>query len=116
MSKNNILIQAVSTLILAGLFQLFLPWWTLVIPCLVISFLYGQSGRSSFITGLLSVGLLWVGLALWISQQTQSALPAQISNLFPGKSGIILLSLTGLVGGLTGGLASLTGYLIRRLV
>jgi hypothetical protein len=116
MSKKNILIQAISTLFLAGLFQLFLPWWTMVIPCFVIGFLFGHSGKIAFTTGLLSVGLLWVGLALWISQQTHSALPGQISNLFPGKSGFVLLTLTGLVGGLTGGLASLTGYLFRRLV
>ncbi|MFZ9982895.1 MAG: hypothetical protein ACO3FI_12790 [Cyclobacteriaceae bacterium] len=116
MFSKNIFIQALLTIVLTGLVQLFLPWWTMVIPCLLIGFLYGQSGRTSFATGLLSVGLLWAGLAILISQQTESTLPVQISNLFPGKSGLVLIILTGLTGGLTGGFASLTGYLVRRLV
>jgi hypothetical protein len=116
MSAKNFFIQVLSNLVLAGLFQFFLPWWTVVIPCAAIAFFYGHSGKSSFLTGFLSTALLWIGLALWISGGTQSALPAQISNLFPGKSDVVLFMLTGLTGGLTGGFASLTGYLFRRLI
>lgn len=116
MSKLNFVFQVFSNLLLAALIQFYLPWWTVVVPCAAIAFFYGHSGKSAFLTGLLATALLWIGMALWISSETQSTLPAQISNLFPGKSAFVLYLLTAITGGLTGGFASLTGYSFRRLI
>ena len=116
MNQMNYFLQLTIIAVLALVLQSFLPWWSLTIPCAVIGFLYGRSGTSSFLVGFVSIALLWTGLAAWIQNQTGSLLPAQISNLFPGKSVIILFVLTAVVGGLTGGFSTLTGYLLRRLL
>lgn len=112
----NYLLQLTIIAVFALLLQSFLPWWSLTIPCAAVGFLYGRSGLSSFWVGFLSIAFLWVAMAAWIQNQTGSALPGQISNLFPGKSVFVLFLLTGLAGGLSGGSATLSGYLVRRLL
>lgn len=116
MNQVNSFIAFVLMISLAAAFQFFLPWWSLVIPCFAISFLFGKSGISSFISGFLAIALLWVCTAFIIQFQTGSGLPQQISMLFPGKSIIILYLLTGITGGLTGAMSSLSGYLVRRIL
>jgi len=100
----------------AFLFQFFLPWWTLSIPCLAVGFLYGTSGLGSFVKGFIAVALLWLSAALIISYTSGSSLPAQISGLFPGKTVGVIYLITSITGGLTGGLAALTGHQLRKVV
>lgn len=116
MNQVNSFVGFVFMVSLAAVLQFFLPWWSLVIPCFAISFLFGRSGLSSFISGFLAIALLWICTALVIQFQTGSGLPQQISMLFPGKSIFILYFLTGLTGGLTGAMSSLSGYLVRRIL
>lgn len=112
----NRFIQILATALLALGFQYFLPWWTLSIPCAIIAFLYGNKAGQSFVNGLIAIAGLWVIAAGVIVLTTGSTLPAQIGGLFPGASSITMFMLTGIAGGLTGGLSALTGYLVRRLL
>ena len=57
----------------------------------------------------MAVGLVWVGLALYIDSATQSILTDKVSQLFP----ISIFVITGVTGGLVGGLASMTGSLLK---
>jgi hypothetical protein len=99
-----LLIAAISFLL-----QSFLPWWTMAVGAFVISFLMDNKGVSSFFAGFLAVGLLWLALAFYIDFTTQSILTEKLNKLLPLNS----LLLTTLIGGLVGGLASLTGALLR---
>ena len=114
MNQSNSIFLFSIMILLAAVLQFFLPWWTMAISCAMVGFAFGRSGASSFSIGFLSIALLWTGTALWINKQTGSGLPDQIGLLFPGKSMVVLYVLTALVGGLTGGSASLTGYLLRK--
>jgi len=105
--------QTLLTLFLCFLVQTWLPWWTLVIPCFAISFLAGRSGFGSFISGFFAIGLLWLGMSFYIDWATASTLSQKIAQLFPGKSVMVLRALMVLVGGLTGGFASLSGYSLK---
>jgi hypothetical protein len=100
----------------AFLFQFFLPWWSLSIPCLAVGFLYGTTGTGSFLKGFLAVALLWTGAAFIISYTSGSSLPVQISGLFPGKAVGVIYLITALVGGLTGGFSALTGQQLRKII
>jgi hypothetical protein len=104
-------------LIFAGsaLLQFMFPWWSLMFPTIAVSYLTGRGAGSSFIAGFLAIGLLWLSLSLYIDWSTGSMLSQKIAQLFPGKSLIVVRLLTVLVGGLTGGLASLTGYSFKAL-
>ena len=63
----------------------------------------------AFLSGFISIGLLWLGLALYVDNATQSILTEKISQLFP----LNLFVLTSLIGGLVGGFASMTGALLK---
>ena len=107
------LVQLVTIVVIAFILQSFLPWWTMTVGAFFIGYLFKSSGWSSFLSGFLGVGLLWVIMAWIIDSQTASILSEKIAQLFPGKSVILLFLFTGIVGGLSGGLASLTGSLLQ---
>ncbi|MBM3177176.1 MAG: hypothetical protein FJZ78_04135 [Bacteroidetes bacterium] len=100
----------------AALLQSFLPWWCLAIPCIAFGFFYGNKGGSSFWTAFISIAVLWISLALFTTFRAGTGLAEQVAGLFPGKSVVVLVVLTGIIGGLSGGISSLTGYYGRRLI
>jgi hypothetical protein len=105
------IIQTASVLLLCLLTEFFLPWWIVAPVCFVIAFVFDSRGMASFLAGFLGVGLLWLGMAFWSDWSTGSILTSKVNELFP----VNVFILTVLVGGVTGGLASLTGSLARRV-
>lgn len=102
-------IQLFITAIVCFMFQKLFPWWTMAIGAFLVGFVFSNTGFKSFLAGFIAVGLVWVGLALYIDNATQSILTDKVSQLFP----ISIFVLTGLIGGLVGGLASMTGSLLK---
>ena len=105
----------VITFLLAWLVQFFLPWWTLAIIAFVVGYLFAQSGLKSFLAGFLAIGLLWLATALYIDIQTNAILSQKVGSIFPSVGGsrisprTNIFILTVIIGGLVGGMASLTG-------
>ncbi len=91
------------------MFQKLFPWWTMAIGAFLVGFVFSNTVSKSFLAGFISISLLWLGLALYVDNATQSILTEKISQLFP----INLFVLTSLVGGLVGGFASMTGALLK---
>lgn len=79
------------------------------IGAFLVGFVFSNTGFKSFLAGFIAVGLVWVGLAFYIDNATQSILTDKVSQLFP----INIFVLTGLIGGLLGGFASMTGSLLK---
>ena len=115
---KNFLIQTLITLLMGGITQLFLPWWSLAVVCALVAFLFKYKyAYTSYFAGFLSLFLLWSIYALWIYAGDQgSILPDKIGALFGGLSGGSLAATAGLIGGLLGGFGALTGTLGRRLL
>lgn len=107
------LIQLISIAAVTFILQSFFPWWSLAIGAFIIGYFFNSGAGKSFLAGFLGVGLLWIILALLIDFQTSSILSEKISQLFPGKSVIVLFLVTGIVGGLSGGLAAMTGAILQ---
>jgi hypothetical protein len=103
------IIQLVATIIVCFLLQTFLPWWSMAIGAFAVAYLVGNKSLISFFAGLLGVGILWLTVAMLIDYDTHSILTDKINKLLPLNA----LLLTTLVGGVVGGLSSLTGALIR---
>lgn len=91
------------------MFQKLFPWWTTAIGAFLVGFVFSNSGFKSFLSGFIAIGLLWLGLALYIDTATQSILTEKVSQLLP----LNVFVLTTLIGGLVGGLSSMTGSLLK---
>ncbi len=103
------LYQLIATVILSFLLQNFLPWWTMAVVSFALGYFFGNKGFISFCAGFLGIGILWLGMAMFIDVSTQSILTEKINRILP----LNVFILTTLIGGLVGGLASLTGSLLN---
>ena len=105
-------LHLIVVLVLSWLLQLFLPWWTMAIGAFATGLAFQQSGFKSFVAGLLGVGLLWFAMAWYIDSSTGSILSSKVAAIFPTKTVGLLMLITAILGGLVGGLASMSGGLI----
>ncbi len=103
------ILQVVVTGIVCFVFQRIFPWWSMAIGALLVGFVFSNSGLQSFLAGFIAIALLWLGMALYTDVTTQAILTEKINTLLP----VNVFVLTTLVGGLVGGLASLTGSQIK---
>ena len=105
-----ILLIALFTWLLA----LFMPWWSLAIPCFILGGLMGRTGLKSFIYGFLGVGLLWLMQSLVAHIGNDGILTQRIADLFSLPHPYLVLVITVCIGGIAGGFSTLTGYLCKQ--
>lgn len=99
---------------IAGLYSS-LPWWSFVCTSLIVSVAIHQRPGRSFLCGFTGVFLLWVALALLKDIANEHILSVKVAQILPlGGSSLVLILVTGVVGGLISGLAALTGSYLRR--
>jgi hypothetical protein len=92
---------------------MFLPWWSLAIIAFAVGLLVPQRLWKSFLAGFLGIFLLWLVLALWLDLGNEQLLSRKIAELMHLPSSFLLVLITALVGGLTGGFAALSGGSLR---
>jgi hypothetical protein len=104
------------TILFVGLFQWFLPWYTLAIPTFVIGFLHpNKKAYKSFIIGFVAVFLLWLVMIFLINVDNNSILANRLSLLFFKHQWVALLMLVNAtIGGLVAGAAMLSGNYLRQ--
>jgi hypothetical protein len=113
-SMMKFLVAILLTALLSYISGLFLPWWGIAIAALLVAVLVPQAPVSSFFAGFLGVFLLWAGMAFWFDAGNEGILSGKIANILPlGGNGILLILVTGLIGGLVGGMAAFTGKQLR---
>ncbi len=94
---------------------LFFPWWTIAIAAFVVSVLIPQRPLASFFTGFTALFLLWGGLAAYIDAANNSILSSRVAGLiYLHGSSIALVLVTGFIGALVAGGASLTAAFLRK--
>ncbi|MCA1801169.1 MAG: hypothetical protein LC662_01775 [Rhodothermaceae bacterium] len=100
-------------LIATLLIQFVLPWWCIVFPGFFVGIILAGSGREAFFSGFLAVSLIWWIYTILLNTLNYGILLDRLAVLFPVPGwGIILIG--GLIGGSVTGLATLTGFYIRR--
>ena len=95
--------------IAAAICLFFAPWWVASVFALAVAFGFRLKPGMGFLAGLLGIGLVWAGYAGWIDQANQSILSMRIGELFMGISPPAVILVTAIIGGLSGGLAGVTG-------
>jgi hypothetical protein len=108
------LIAILLTALLAFISGLFLPWWGIAITSLLVAVIVHQKAGKAFLSGLLGVFLLWAGLAWWIDMKNNGLLSKKIASILPlGGNALLLILMTGIIGGLVAGLAAMSGSFLR---
>lgn len=104
------------TAVLSAIAGWFLPWWWLLPLCFLLGMFLAPVNRSPFIRGFLAIFFLWAGYAWWLDFQNESILSARLVQLFPiPQWPILLIIITGLLGGLQAGLIMKAGDIFRRM-
>jgi len=94
-----------------------LPWWVVAIAAFVPALFIGKTSGISFCSGFGAVFIAWAVLALLKSIPNQHILASRVVQLFPlPHSWIWLFLVTALIGGLVGGMAALSGTLLKRAI
>ena len=93
---------------------LYFPWWSIAIVAFIVSALIPQNHWLSFLSGFISLFLLWGGLSFFISSNNDHILAHRVSLLIlKTQSVFLLIVVTALIGAIVGGFAALTGSFIR---
>ncbi len=107
------MLLTVLILITAFLLNLFLPWWSIAIPGLVFGWWFNKKSGPSFVFGFLALFLLWGGQALYVHFANDAILSTRIAEMLGVGSPLLVVLITGVLGGLISGLATLTGALLQ---
>jgi hypothetical protein len=109
------MLQILLIALLSLLAQFVLPWWSLAIVAFLVCFWRGQSAGRSFLAGFYGVALVWLVYAIILHSRTDGVFTGRMSELlFKTNSAILPGLVTAIVGGLVGGLAALSGFLVRQ--
>jgi hypothetical protein len=109
------IVSLIVTALLSFAVCLYFPWWSIAIVAFLVAALIPQSAGISFLTGFLSLFLLWGILSFLVSSGNQHILAHKMSLvMFKVDSVFLLILVTGLIGGLVAGFAALTGSFLRK--
>lgn len=107
-------VAIILTLLLAFIGGLYLPWWSIAITAFIVALLIHQKAGKAFLSGFIALFLLWCGLSWWIDNANGSNLSSKIAELLGiGNNPLLLVIITGLVGGLVAGFAAMSGSFLR---
>ncbi len=111
----KLIIRLIATGTLTYFLSPFSFWWIAMIIAFAVCYTSPSSGLNTFISGFLGVGLAWMGHAWDMDVINQSAFSTKIAAIMQVGDPILLVFATGLIGGLAGGFASLSGSTFRHL-
>jgi hypothetical protein len=101
-------------LILSFVCSYFLPWWFVAVIAFAAALAIGKKPGRSFLAGFLAVFIAWAIMALLKSVPNDNILATRVAHLVQLPNWVTLLIAASFIGGLVGGLAALSGALLRK--
>jgi len=95
---------------------LFLPWWALIVPAVLMGAVLFESGVRALTIGFLSGAAAWGVQVLYIDIANQSVLSGRIADMMGVGSNWVVILITMLIGGLLTALPTLLGAQIRLIL
>ena len=90
-------------------------WWVSMVVSFLICFLMPSNGLIAFIGGFLGVGLVWLGYSWSLDVQNESVFSTKIAEVMKMGEPLMLILISGAIGGIAGGFAAMTGSSFRKL-
>ena len=110
----RLLITILITALLAWLTSWMFSWWMIAVIPFLIAVVWEQKPGKAFVTGSLSIGLLWLYLILKTDMANEQILSSRMAQLF-GLGHTLFIIVNILVGALVGGLGSWSGASMRKM-
>ena len=101
-------------LILTIISSYVLPWWAAAIIAFLAALYWGKTSGQAFWSGFGALFVAWTILALIKTIPNQNILATRVSRLFHLPNWILVLLITALIGGIVGGMAALSGVLVKK--
>ncbi|WP_031529026.1 hypothetical protein [Dyadobacter crusticola] len=102
-------------LIVTAILQFFAPWWVVAIVPFAVHLWWPTAAFKSFWISFLAICVLWVGYGYYFHLISNGAISDRIAQIFFLPDGLLLLLVSGVIGGLVGGFGGLSGSLIRDI-
>ena len=107
----------IATIILAYIFSLVLPWWSVMLAGFLTALLIPLKRASVFFIPFLAVLLFWCVYAFMLSNSNDFILAKRIANLlYLGGNPYALILVTGVIGGLATGISAIFGRQLSILL
>jgi hypothetical protein len=101
----------------ALILQQFIPWYAVWLSCCLVGIIRSKTYGSGFWVGFLAIFLVWSIHALILDIENASILSARVVKLFPVPPySLLLVFITGCLGGIAGGLGAATGRSLTRML
>ena len=101
-------------LILTFICSYFFQWWMIAVIAFTAAILVGNKPGKAFLAGFGGVFIAWTILALMKSLPNDNMLATRVASLFQLPNWLLLLIVTAFIGGLVGGMAAVSGALIKK--
>lgn len=106
----------ITIVILAFVMGYFFEWWTVAIAAFIGGVIFGKASGETFAKGTAAVTMLWLLMVWYRHFSTQGILSNKIAQILPVGGNVgLLIAATVLIGGLVGGWATMSGFLVRNL-
>lgn len=111
--KTLIAVVAISVVVL--ILGQFLPWYCAGFAAIVGGYLLKFGFFKTLLVGFLGVGLAWLCYSFYLDSGNSSILSNRIAQLLKMGSGLTLMIVSAIIGGILGALGAILGREIRIL-
>jgi hypothetical protein len=107
------LLSVILIALLSAFAESFLPWWSIAIVSFLVSLLSGMRPGKSLLAGVLGIVGFWLVVLLFRDISNDHILSQRIAAVFSLPHYSFFIAVTVFIGSLVGGLAALSGSLLR---
>ncbi len=97
-------------------FQSNIDWWACAFAAFLGCAIVKVRSLTSFWASFFAIFLVWAGYAYWLDTMSNSILAKKMIGLVHLPSPMVLILVTGLIGGAVGGMAGMTGSFFRKMI
>ncbi|RUA32885.1 MAG: hypothetical protein DSY77_11300 [Bacteroidetes bacterium] len=109
------IIRTIIIVVAAHFSLLYFPWWSMAICAFFAGAIIGGKNLSTFFSGFVGLGFLWLIQAFIIHNDSSGILSNKIAELFGLSDGIYMVVISGIIAALVGGFSTLSGFRFRRM-